>query len=272
MTRSFHRITCAGETLAATFDSAPGSTGLLIVSGGNEIRSGAHGGMAGLAARVADHGFPVLRYDRRGIGESTGQNKGFLESAAEIAAATEFLRQQSKIQNIVAFGNCDAATALALFGPGAGIDRYILANPWVIETTGVTDSFAPTISAAAIRSRYWERIKNPATLLDLLSGKINFRKLFQGLKQASRSEEPSALSLRLRDALSGINRDTMILLAKRDTTARAFLAAWNGADFKPLHRNTAITVESLDSASHSFADIEAKTWLAERLLEALRAA
>ena len=32
---------CEGETLAATLDEAPGTTGLLIVSGGNEIRSGA---------------------------------------------------------------------------------------------------------------------------------------------------------------------------------------------------------------------------------------
>ena len=272
MTRSYHTIACEGEMLAATFDSAPGPAALLIVSGGNEIRSGAHGGMAGLASRIATAGFPVLRYDRRGIGESTGRNKDFLDSAAEIAAATEFLRQQAKTQNIIAFGNCDAATALALFGPGARIDGYILANPWVIETTQGADSEEPTISAAAIRSRYWDRIKNPATILDLVSGKIDFRKLFKGLKQASRSEESSALSLRLRDALSGINSDTLILLAKRDTTARAFLAAWNSADYKPLQRKPGITVESLDSASHSFADVEAKTWLTEKLLKALRAA
>jgi len=214
----------------------------------------------------------VLRYDRRGIGESTGQNKGFLDSAAEIAAASEFLRQQQNVRNIIAFGNCDAATALALFGPGAGIDGYILANPWVIETTDGAATQEPAISSAAIRARYWDRIKNPGTILDLLSGKIDFKKLFKGLKQASRSEEPSALSLRLRDALSGISSDTLILLAKRDTTARAFLAAWNGADYHSLRRKPGITVDSLDNASHSFADVEARTWLTEKLLEALRTA
>ncbi len=272
MTRSFHQIACGSDMLAATLDSATNPTALLIVSGGNEIRSGAHGGMSRLAARIADHGFPVLRYDRRGIGESTGQNRGFLGSVAEIAIATEFLRQQQNIQNIIAFGNCDAATALALFGPDAGIDGYILANPWVIETTGSADSEEPKISAAAIRARYWDRIRNPGTILDLLSGKINVRKLIKGLQKASRSEQIGALSLQLRDALSGINGDTLILLARRDTTARAFLAAWNSADFKSLHRNAAITVAPLDSASHSFADIEARTWLTEKLLETLRAA
>jgi len=272
MTRGFHHIACEGETLAATLDSAPGTTALLIVSGGNEIRAGAHGGMAGLASRIADNGFPVLRFDRRGIGESTGKNGDFLGSAAEIAAAVAFLRLEKKAENIIAFGNCDAATALALFGPGAGIDGYILANPWVIETGAGTETGEPTISSAAIRSRYWDRIRNPRTVLDLLSGRIDLGKLFRGLRKASRAEDNSALSFRLRDALAGLEVDARILLAKRDTTARAFLAAWNSADFEPLRRKTATSVEMLDSASHSFADVEAKNWLTEQLLDALRSA
>jgi exosortase A-associated hydrolase 1 len=272
MTRSFHQIACADDILAATFDSAKGSTALLIVSGGNEIRSGAHGGMAQLALRIAEQGFPVLRYDRRGIGESTGQNSGFPGSAEDIAEATKFLRQEQRVQKIIAFGNCDAATALALFGPDAGIDRYLLANPWVIETSSEPNTEETAISSAAIRSRYWDRIRNPRTIIDLLSGKIDVKKLLKGLKQAARSEENSALSLRLRDALSGLEKDAHILLAKRDTTARAFLAAWNSADFEPLRRNSNIIIETLDSASHSFADVEAKNWLVDRILDALRKA
>ena len=272
MMRSFHAIACERETLAATLDSGDGKTALLIVSGGNEIRSGAHGGMAQLASRIAEQGFTVLRYDRRGIGESSGQNSGFLGSAEDIAAAVRFLKEEQSAQNIVAFGNCDAATALALFGPDAGIDGYVLANPWVIETSSAPDTQEPTISSAAIRSRYWDRIKNPRTVLDLLSGKIDFGKLIKGLKQASRSEENSALSLRLRDALAELDQSTNILLAKRDTTARAFLAAWNSADFEPIRKKASITVENLDSASHSFADIPARNWLTGKILESLRQA
>lgn len=272
MTRSFHAILCGSDRLAATLDSATGSTALLIVSGGNEIRSGAHSGMAQLALRIAEQGFPVLRYDRRGIGESTGQNNGFLDSAKEIAAAAKFLRQEQAVQQVIAFGNCDAATALALFGPDAGIDGYILANPWVIEPSGESEAEEPTISSAAIRSRYWDRIKNPRTIVDLLSGKIDFKKLLKGLKQASRSEENSALSMRLRDAMSRLEKDSPILLSKRDTTARAFLAAWNSPDFAPVRNKAVISVDMLDSASHSFADFDAKSWLTEKILDSLRKA
>ena len=273
MTRSFHRIACEGETLAASLDSGTEATGLLIVSGGNEIRAGAHGGMAQLAGRVSEQGFPVLRYDRRGIGESSGENREFLGSADEIAAATQFLRQkQPRVNKIIGFGNCEAATALAFFGPAAGIDGYLLANPWVIEASGEPDSEKPLPSSAAIRSRYWDRIKNPRTIFDLLSGKIDFRKLLKGLKQASRVEENSAISIQLRDALPRLDGNSQILLAKRDTTARAFLAAWNSPDFATLRASTSITLETLDSASHSFADEPARDWLTDKLMEALRQA
>ena len=90
MSRSFHHLECQGEKLAATLDQGSKTTGLLVVSGGNEIRSGAHAGMSRLAAAMADQGYPVLRYDRRGIGESSGSNAGFTASAEDMGAAVDF--------------------------------------------------------------------------------------------------------------------------------------------------------------------------------------
>ncbi|MEG3172589.1 hydrolase 1, exosortase A system-associated [Sphingomonas sp. ZB1N12] len=125
---------CEGETLAATLDEAPGTTGLLIVSGGNEIRSGAHRGIAMLAQRLAATGTPVFRYDRRGVGDSTGDNGGFLSAEPDlIAAVAAFRKAAPHVARLIGFGNCDAASTLALFGRSAGFDEVILANPWVIE-------------------------------------------------------------------------------------------------------------------------------------------
>ena len=62
---------------------------LLLVSGGNELRSGPWGSQAQLAAQIATAGFPVLRFDRRGVGDSEGQNTGFTGSADDIAAAQQ---------------------------------------------------------------------------------------------------------------------------------------------------------------------------------------
>src|SRR5690606_8161306 len=90
---------CEGETLVGTLDEADRTTGLLLVSGGNEIRSGAFAGQASLAARVAAAGHPVFRFDRRGIGDSTGENAGFLGSGPDLAAAlAAFRAEQPSLQ------------------------------------------------------------------------------------------------------------------------------------------------------------------------------
>ncbi|MES2444763.1 MAG: hydrolase 1, exosortase A system-associated [Pseudomonadota bacterium] len=248
---------CAGDTLAATLDEASGTTGLLIVSGGNEVRIGAHRGMAMLAARVAaELGAPVFRYDRRGIGDSTGTNRGFESGIEDLAAAAAtFTAEAPHVRRVIGFGNCDAATALALFHSVAGIDALLLANPWVVETQ---DALPP---AAAIRARYAERLRDPKQLLRLFRGEVNILKLAKGLSKLSnsRSEEKSPLADRMAAALAASGIPVTILLAKGDNTAIAFRDAWKGA----------AGIAQCDTASHSFAGAEDKQWLFERVREAL---
>jgi exosortase A-associated hydrolase 1 len=255
-------IPCAGETLAATLDEAPGTTGLLIVSGGNEIRIGAHRGMATLAARVAEAGHPVLRFDRRGIGDSTGENGGYESSADDIAAAAAVLHEAGA-RRILAFGNCDAATALAFFHAGAGINALVLANPWTIEAV---DEMPP---AAAIRSHYAAKLRDPREWLRLLRGGVNIAKLVKGLRKASQKapEIPAGLPARLAAALATAEAPVTILLAKGDNTAVAFADAFKGAAFDAARAK--VMVETLDSASHSFASPDEKDWLLQRVLERL---
>lgn len=234
---------CAGETLVGTLDTAehgaPGRTGLLIVSGGNEIRCGAHRGMALLAARLADDGIPVFRFDRRGIGDSTGGNSGFEGSAPDIAAAAATFAAESGVARLVGFGNCDAATALALYH-AAGIDALILANPWVREEP---DALPP---AAAIRARYAARLRDPAAWRRLLGGGVDLGMFIKGLIKiftANYQMEPP-LARRMREALAGSGISATIVLATGDATALAFTAAWRGTGI-PIHR--------IATASHSFA-------------------
>lgn len=273
MIRSFHQFGCNEDMLAGTLDEGQKSTGLLIVSGGNEIKSGAHGGMAKLAQKMAGNGFPVFRYDRRGIGDSSGTNHGFLDSQDDIIAATEYFRETSpNVSKIVGFGNCDAATALTLFGSDIAIDSFVLANPWVIETNDIISEAPTAPPPSAIRSRYWERLKDPKSIVDLLTGKIDLRKLASGLKQATQKQENTNLSIRLQTGLVRLNKPSRILLASRDTTARAFLAAWNSKDYAAARAMSNIVTMSLDSASHSFADESSRFWLENQILEALETA
>lgn len=256
---------CAGDTLAATLDEAPGTAGLLIVSGGNEIRIGAHRGMAELAATVAAAGHPAFRYDRRGIGDSTGENNGFESTSKDIREATAaFRREVPQITRIVAFGNCDAASALILFHTGSAIDALVLTNPWTIEAA---DDLPP---AAAIRSRYVEKLKNPRELLRLFTGGVNIRKLVSGLLKVSTksSQSPAGLPARLAIALSTTQIPVTILLAKADNTALAFADHWQSEAFAKAR--TSCTLDTCDTDSHSFARPRDKAWLTQRVLTALK--
>jgi exosortase A-associated hydrolase 1 len=263
MARRLTHFPCAGETLAATLDEAPGATGLLIVSGGNEVRVGAHRGMALLAGRISAEGYPVFRYDRRGIGDSTGENRGFAESGADLAAAAAAFRAEVPgITCILGFGNCDAATTLALFHQEAGIDALLLANPWLVE------SEAETPPAAAVRARYAERLRDPSQWLRLLRGQIDIGKLGRGLRTITRSE-PTGLAERVGAALTASDVPTTLLLARRDNTAIACADAWRGPAFDAIRGR--IPVLEHDSASHSFARGEDAAWLHARAVEALAA-
>ncbi|WP_447952592.1 hydrolase 1, exosortase A system-associated [Sphingopyxis chilensis] len=259
-------FSCEGAALAATLDDAPGSTGLLIVSGGNEIRSGAHRGMATLAQRVAAAGYPVFRFDRRGVGDSEGDNGGFESSGPDIAAAIAAFREESpQVSSIVAFGNCDAASALLLHQPLA-IDGLIVANPWTYESDADGTDEEPALPpAAAIRARYLSRLKDPKSVIRLVRGEVDFRKLFRGLsalKAPTGPAAPDSLAARIDDAIARLEGPATILLATGDRTAQAFMESCPAA----LDR---VPVRHLASPSHSFAGDDGE-WLAARILEILK--
>ena len=253
--RSLIAFPCAGETLIGTLDAAPGRTGLLIVSGGNEIRCGAHRGMALLAARVAAAGYPVFRYDRRGIGDSTGENRGYLSARHDLIAATATFRARApQLATILAYGNCDAASTLALHGHTAGIDRLLLANPWTIEQV---DDLPP---AAAIRATYRERLTSPRAWAKLLTGRIDLAKAIKGLRKAS-AKTPQTLATQIVAAIEGWGNAAKVILASGDATAQAYRAA-------ARH----LPARTITTASHSFAREEDQRQLRDAVLAALAGA
>ena len=248
---------CEGCTLGATLDTAPGATGLLIVSGGNEVRAGAFSGQAALAERVARRGFPVFRFDRRGIGDSEGDNGGFRKSRKDIVAALDAFRALAPQMNrVVGLGNCDAASALMLAG-GAGCDALVLSNPWTIEGDG--DDAAPP---AAIRSRYAEKLKNPKEIARLVTGGVNLGKLARGIAKAARPRSaPGSLAQEMSAGLARFDGPVRIVLAEADRTAQVFSAGWDSADAR-VHR--------CPGATHAYVEPGARDWLYDQILAALR--
>ncbi|MFM5884608.1 MAG: hydrolase 1, exosortase A system-associated [Novosphingobium sp.] len=268
MTRHQLTFNCRGAMLAGSLDLAPGTTGLLIVSGGNELRSGPWGSQAALAARIAAAGFPVLRFDRRGVGDSEGENGSFTASAPDIAAALRgFKAHVPALQRVVAFGNCDAASALML-ARGEGCDALVLANPWTFEQIEKVASqqadLEPEMTPQRLRAHYLRRLADPRAWLRLLSGKVGAGTLAASLKGAAApSAPPTGLAQDMRAGLATFGGPVSILIAGRDRTGQAFLDHWDKDDPR---------LQRCPEASHSFVEPAARIWLQDQLLAALRAA
>lgn len=262
MTRLHFDFGCGSLKLAGSLDTAPGSTGLLIVSGGNELRSGAFSGQSLLAARIAKAGFPVFRFDRRGIGDSEGENRGFRHSAKDIRAALDAFRALApQVDRVIGFGNCDAASALMLMG-GEGFDGLVLSNPWTIDDdAGDTDE--PQHTPEAIRSRYLEKLKNPAEIARLLRGGVNLRKLAAGLLGAAKSApQASQLLQEMRAGIADFSGSVTYLVATDDRTGQLFESAWGKDDPR---------IQRCLGAGHAYVEPAHQDWLKDRILEVIRA-
>ncbi|WP_068093415.1 hydrolase 1, exosortase A system-associated [Novosphingobium rosa] len=266
MSRRRFTIPCEGSAMGATLDGRleGAKAALLIVSGGNEIRSGTWEGQAWLAAEVARAGFPVLRFDRRGVGDSEGANLTYRGSGPDIAAALGWLRAQAPQARIVALGNCDAASALML-GDGCGADGVILSNPWTFEgeEEGASAEAQADAKVSSLRAHYRARLANPAALLRLLTGKVSLRGLVGSLLALAKPRAASApdnLAARMMAGLGRFSGPVSILIAGQDRTAQAFVAGWHAKDQR---------LARCEGASHSFVEADARLWLLQQVIKSL---
>lgn len=239
---------CNGARLAATLDRAPGSTGLLIVTGGRQTRVGPHRLMSELARSVAIAGFPVLRFDRRGIGDSEGDDPGYRGSGPDIAAAAAALRAACPhVAHIVGLGLCDAATALALHGQASGLDALILLNPWVVEAE------AGVPPPAAVRAYYRDRLLSLDGWRRLLTRGVSIKGLLRAISKTDQSLAD--------DVKASLQLPATALIAEHDGTARAFLDQFSDDDMRIIRRA---------SASHSFAGPGDAAWLLDQVIAILK--
>ncbi len=257
--RALITIPCGDSYIAATIEPAAGPIGVVIVGGGSQIRIGAHRGFLQLGARLAAAGYPVIRFDRRGVGDSGGEDPGFADSGADIAAAAAALRAACpRLTGLVGFGLCDGASALVIHHRAAGIDRLILANPWLADTAG---GLPPP---AAIRRHYRDRLTSSVDWRRLVSGRVDYRRLARGLVRVGR-KVPAPLAQRLATALRASDAPVTVLLAEGDATAIGFADAWR----KPPFTGIAADIVSLPTSAHTFARAGDDFRLAQACLAAL---
>ena len=204
----------AARTAAATLDSAPGTTGLLMVSGGNEIRAGAFNGQSRLAAEIAAAGFPVFRFDRRGIGDSEGTNRGFANRPRTSRrrcspfAQSHPVAARGRVRQLRRGQRADAGCGRRMRCAGAEQSLDDRRQKAMLRHLRPSGRATP---------RNWPIRRSCATV----SGRVDLKKLAGGMVRAMKPKSaPSSLAEDMRAGLDAFLRGRYaILLAEDDRTA-----------------------------------------------------
>lgn len=243
--RRLIRFPCGPDRLSASLDEGARTTGLICVTGGTQIRSGPHRLLHQLAVKAASAGYPVFRYERRGLGDSDGVDPGYRRSGPDLVAAAAAFRQEAPhVRTLVGFGLCDGATTLALHGEDARVDVLVLANPWLVETE--EGDLAP----AATRAHYRGRLLSPGSWAAVLSGKVDILGAAKSLFGSVSKREDRSLADEVASRLPRYAGKLALILSSGDGTAIAAKACWNSAAFASV-RDAAIVEVSTDA--HTFA-------------------
>lgn len=251
---------CEGESLIGVLSlpaKMQGDLGVLVLVGGPQYRAGSHRQFTLLARALAAAGYPTMRFDFRGMGDSSGEAPGFEASEADISAAMDAMQAACpQVQRIVLWGLCDGASAALLYDQRSRdvrIAGFALANPWWHTAQGEAH--------AIVHSYYRQRLLDGAFWRKLATGGINpLRKLGELAANWHRSREepsvePASGAGGLSAAIADLQKPTLLLLCKRDATAQRFLAQLELEGCDLLQRPCVKRVD-FEEADHTFSCAE----------------
>lgn len=250
---------CAGDSLVGVISQPeqPGALGLVMVVGGAQYRAGSHRQFVLLARCLASAGFPVLRFDHRGLGDSSGERQPFDDIDDDIGVALETLQHQCpSVQRVVLWGLCDGASAALLYSgqrTDARLAGLCLLNPWVrSDNTLARTRIKHYYAGRLLESSFWQR---------LWQGQYEWRPSLKGLwqnLQAMRVQPPSStpeppFQHRMALALRQFPGQVLLLLSARDYTAKEFVeCAQSDPAWKGLLQRPQLQRVDVADADHTF--------------------
>ncbi len=276
---------CAGENLVGIFSEGMSETGVLIVVGGPQYRVGSHRQFTLLARHLAAQGIPNLRFDYRGMGDSSGSVRNFEDIQLDIKSAIDQLFVCSpRLKRVVLWGLCDAASANLFYAyTDERVCGLVLLNPWVRTVEGEAKAY--------LKHYYLSRLVDKALWKKILSGKFNFKqsisslaRMVMRLVKIGRYENDKinnsqqydqltgSLPERMLHALNKFNGRVLLLLSGDDLTADEFrdLVA-SSDDWKQALAGDHVSLHTLSEANHTFSSAkwrhEVERWTSDWLSE-----
>lgn len=288
-------VRCAEDELVGVIHSPPhsGPLGVLVVVGGPQYRVGSHRQFVLLSRALALAGFPVLRFDHRGIGDSSGEPRNFQTLSDDIECAIDaFLESCPQLEQIVIWGLCDAASAASLYAEkDTRVMGLVLLNPWVRSESGVTRSFLIHYYIRRLFDhKFWKNalsgdhsiwkslnsaIKSllPNSASDVASASTQESEIARQRTSASIPSPQPGYQKRMLTALQRFQGRTLIILSGNDLTAAEFKQMVNSnRKWKKLVNSASFNWFEMPEANHTFSTREWRDLVAERTAQWLRKA
>ncbi|MCX7902761.1 MAG: hydrolase 1, exosortase A system-associated, partial [Burkholderiaceae bacterium] len=165
---------CEGEKLVGmlTEPQPAHEVGVVVVVGGPQYRVGSHRQFVLLARALAQHGIACLRFDYRGMGDSSGAQRTFEDVDADIASAVATLRAHvPSVRRVVLWGLCDGASAsLMAARTQPDLAGLVALNPWVRDHA--------TFDETLLKHYYTERLRSVDFWRKALTGRLQYRAAF----------------------------------------------------------------------------------------------
>lgn len=269
---------CAGETLMGILTQPRHGAliGVVVVVGGPQYRAGSHRQFVLLGRTLAAAGYPVLRFDHRGMGDSGGGFRNFEQVGPDIDAAIAALRAACPdITRVVLWGLCDGASAALLYWHETRnpcVDGLVLVNPWVrsqasLARTQVKHYYARRL----LQGEFWHKcLRGDWAMADSLRHLWRSLRLFV-TKSSGMPGEAMSFQTRMALAWQDFSASLLLVLSGQDYVAREFIEytestpAWSGLLDRP-------NVQRLDlpEADHTFSREVLQHELEQAVLEWLR--
>jgi exosortase A-associated hydrolase 1 len=236
--------------------------GIVVVVGGPQTRLGSHRQFVHLADVLATAGYVTLRFDVRGMGDSTGEPRSFEALDDDIGAAIGALMlARPGLRGVVLWGLCDGASAACLYMARRSeplVRGLCLANPWVRSVQ--------SLAKTRVRHYYLQRLLTREFWVKLLRGGVGataLSNLLVNIRLASggRSAVPGGVSGnssfqdRMLQGLCGFQGQALVLLSEHDYTAQEF-SAYTGSRpaWQAVLRQATLELSPLPGADHTFSN------------------
>jgi len=217
-------FTCDTEVLIGIVHAPenPKEKGILaFAAGGPQYRAGVSRQLVYSARTFSEMGVPFMRFDYRGMGDSSGAFAGFKHIEKDIEAAIRiFMKSIPELKEVVLWGGCDAASGVMLHASRfPEVHGMVVMNPFITSSKAQKDS---------LRKYYIERLLDKAFWKKVFSGKFNpvtsFKTSSPHQGKTDKPQQPPDDTF-VKDMLSGMDQfrgQVLLIMNKKNFVSRRF--------------------------------------------------